>query len=91
MDCNSMPRLNSSEKIKLSMKNSQSHHQLKLSLFQPKARKKQQKSHQLRRKRERRKPQLSSQRTSSGLFPTETQRIYLNSTLDARVLTPFTR
>jgi len=73
------------------MKNSQSHLQLKLSLFQPKARKKQQRSHQLRRKKERRKPQLLSQRTSSGLFQTETQRTCLNSMLDARVSTPFTR
>jgi len=73
------------------MKNSPSHLQLKLSLFQLKAKKKQQKNHQLRRKRERRKHQLLSQRTSSGLFQIETQRTCLNSTLDARVSTPFTR
>ena len=89
--CNSRLRPSSSEKIKLSMKNSQSHHQLKQSQFQLRVRKKQQKSHQLRRKKARRKLQLLSQRTSSGLSQTETQRICLNFMLDAKVSTPFTK
>lgn len=87
---NSSLRLSSSERIKLFMKNFQSHHQLQSNLSHRREMKRLLMSHQPK-KKERRNLLPSSQKTSSGPSPIETPRTCLNSTWAARVWTLYTK